>query len=388
MLTDEVINHIEQLIDDAQILIKDQRKDELFHKALEIEKFINLNSLPIDSEYEEKDYYTFNIYPIMNFLDITKDYNYNFREKILNEEEKNLLANNDLSHRKGKCIPQIYNFVHVIFYEQYKLAEFKNIFYPHNNHKFVFDTYQGPGRFDKNIQLTYIHPKYQLEEMFHRLYSPEYYNENISEKINYFIDKWKSIDEEYTSNEVTEYRKINLNNFSLEQKKILEIINDKVIKCFYDTSVPIVITSSRNLNFIEENIKNLSHNYQRLTNSSKAFFDNRAENIIFKINGKTVLKVFPLLDYELIPCLPWDNNKCHIDVMIRLSLNEFITYQILGINEIARIKLKIYMNLKFLRDKLGDKITDIKECKFKGKYYPYHIYLSEQKSLSVLSSKK
>lgn len=386
MASEESFNIIQQIIIDAQEVIKINRDKVIKITAEKIEQFIINNNLPVDPYFEEREFFSFNVYPIFNFLDVVNSYNKFVKESILTEEDFDLLTKGKLDVKEAYCLPYIYNFIHNIFYKKFLLVSFKNIFYPHNNNKFIFETYLHDSRLLLDQKVVCIHPKYILEEALHKRYMIDKQEFDIEAEIDLLIDDWDTVDNDHKNMQVNKYLKITNADYNDLQNKVLKLINQYIIKCFYDKSMPVAITDFKSLNVIKDIFQKNFSNYEVVENSSKSFFDNRANNYIFKIAGKNMLKLFPILDYELIPCLPWNESKTHIDVCIRLAFSEYITYRILGLKEIAEIKLRLYKNFSFRRQQLADKLLPLDKCVFKGCYYPYEIYLKDMQIKSVIAN--
>jgi hypothetical protein len=378
---------MEDLIRDAQVIIRESRQNTIMGPAMILEKFLADYSIPVNPDYEEKDFYTYNVYPIINFIDVINMYNENVKEKI----------------DGSACKPFIYNFIHNIYLGKFELAKFFNIFYPNNNHKFSFDTYTAPARLDKQLKMVYIHPKYLIEEILHKLCLLEYVDdhEDLIAKLDIKFLEWRSMDKLPNERSVS-------NNFNSTQINILSIISTldaPIIRCFYDQYLPIIITDSVGLELIERTIKSTTAAYERRDNSSKSFFDNRIRNTIFRVGDKQVVKVFPLLDYEVVPLITdFANNKnakvkhydtktsmtenkismdCHPNVAIRLAFNEYITYNIVNADDIATSKLSLCLGLM---KHYNITPIEINERLVAGVYHPFDLYIKEERVKSILHS--
>ncbi len=167
--------------------------------------------------------------------------------------------------------------------------------------------------------------------------------------------------------------------------------------------LPILITNDVGLSLIEKSLKSITANYERKDSTSKSFFDNRIKNVIFKIDGKQIVKVFPLLDYEIITInndaivnVRSGNMKhrinrdqmnrsdaifdCHSNFALRLAFNEYITYDIVGNSEVAKVKLMLFT---YLYKKYGIRDMVITESNVVGTYYPFDIYIKELRVKSI-----
>jgi hypothetical protein len=384
---------VEQLIEKAQVVIRESRQNTIYKYALMIEKFLADHRIPVNSEYNEKDFYTYNAYPMTSFIDVTNAYNEEIKPRIVAE-----------SGEDAHCRPFIYNFIHNIYFGKFELAKFFNIFYPNSNHKFGFDTYEDEGRLDKQLRMVYVHPKYLIEEVLHKLCLLEYVSDfaNLVAAKDRLMDKWLSMDKlpNPIINTAASFDPMQINVLSM-----LSTLEAPIIRCFYDRNLPIVITNSLGLDLIEKTIKNITARYERKENTAKSFFDNRIRNTIFRIEDRQILKVFPLLDYEVVPLIQEFTNirsakarysdtkhtmtagkltmDCHPNIAIRLAFNEYITYNIIGAAEVANIKLAICLGL-IAKYGIGEIIPD--ENNVTGLYHPFDIYIKELRVKSIIHS--
>lgn len=382
---------IEKIIVDAQIVIRESRQNTIYKYALMIERFLATHNIPVNPEYDEKDFYTYNAYPVTSFIDVTNAYNNSLRQDISSE-----------SGEDAHCKPFIYNFIHNIYLGKFELAKFFNIFYPNSNHKFTFDTYQDNARLNKQIQMTYVHPKYIIEEILHKLCLLEYVDDHdkLIQSKDRLMEKWISLDHLPNTiiNTSTQFDPMQVNILST-----LSTLDVPLIKCFYDRNLPILITNSLGIDLIERSIKAITANYERKDNSAKSFFDNRIRNVIFRIDNKQILKVFPLLDYEVVPLsrefIPISSAKnrhshtkkimnrgdivmeCHPNIAIRLAFNEYITYNIVGAEDVARVKLAICLGLI---SRYNITKIDIHKDSVEGVYYPFEMYIKELRVKSII----
>lgn len=387
------LDELKTLIDDAQIIIKESRQDTIYKYALEVEKFLSRHNIPVNYYYEEKDFYTYNAYPITSFIDICNAFN--VEVKTLIDETAN-------------CKPFIYNFIHNAFYKRYELYKMFNIFYPSSNQNFSFATFTAPARLNESINIIYVHPKYILEELLHQSCLIENIEklDDIRNKIaSVFADIERIDGKDLLPNINMNDWKL-FNNFSPTQINLLSVLStleSPIIRCYYDRQLPILITNDVGLSLIEKSLKSITANYERKDSTSKSFFDNRIKNVIFKIDGKQIVKVFPLLDYEIITInndaivnVRSGNMKhrinrdqmnrsdaifdCHSNVALRLAFNEYITYDIVGNSEVAKVKLMLFT---YLYKKYGIRDMVITESNVVGTYYPFDIYIKELRVKSI-----
>lgn len=408
------MNHIEQLINDAQTLIKDKRESKIQNYALFIEDFLARYEIPVNPYYDKKDFFRFESFPITNFGHLLTDFNSNEAPKINSELRMQIF---------------IKNFIYNIYHDNYEILTMTNIFYPHVNNLFKFKTYKAPGRLNKDIMLTYVHPKYIYEEILHKISVLENYKDidKLIEQGKFLLEEWDRVEntkvgETLTVKELgTGFNFINMfakgifhkqnelqisidYNFGQNQIAVLKqlfSLDIKLIRCFYDPKLPILICNSADIPRIKEAIFSITPNSKVIFNDPKSFYDNRLKNVIFKIDDKPVLKLFPILNYEIIPikksslslisdaklrASTFNIRKlvidCNINIAIRLAFNEYITYEIVGADIIAEEKLKLYKNLI---DTHGLKNYSLDN--YEGYYYPYLHYLKELRVISILKNK-
>lgn len=388
------MDKLKALIDEAQVVIKESRQDTIYKFVIEVEKFLVNHSIPVDYYYKEKDFYTYNAYPITNFIDVGNAYNAEVRPLI--DENAN-------------CKPFIYNFIHNAYYKRFELFKMFNIFFPNYNQNFSFETFVAPARLNKSLNMVYVHPKYMLEEALHQACLIQNVGklDDIRNNINNIIADWQRI-----SGDDTVIPDINLNewklfnNFDPTQVNLLSVLstlNAPIIRCFYDRQLPIIITNRVGLSLIESSIKGITTNYERKDSTSKSFFDNRIINVIFRVNGKQIVKVFPLLDYEIVTInddaisnvksasMKHRINRdqmnrtdiifdCHTNIALRLAFNEYITYDIVGNKEVAKVKLMLFAHLY---KKYGVLDLNITESNSIGIYYPFEMYIKELQVKSI-----
>lgn len=400
MKTNMNVSILESLISDAQEIIRDSRKTTIYESATKVEKFLSEKQIPVNYYYDEKDFYTYNAYPITNFIDICNAYNIDVKPQI------NTLSDGSQknAHEDAHCKPFIYNFIHNSHYKRFELVKFFNIFFPNTNHKFSFSVFTAPARFNKSISMMYVHPKYILEEVLHQLCLIENVNkfEELKNRFYEILADWERIEGKPAFGE---QKFSHENRFDPTQINILSTISTleiPIVRCFYDRNLPIIITNSVGVNLIEHTISSITANYERKDSTSKSFFDNRIGNTIFRIGGKQIVKVFPLLDYEIVTLsdsavinLPnaklrhqttnfqmKENNiimDCDSIIALRLAYNEYITYDIIGLNEVANNKLLAFASLY---NKFGINNINIKG-KVVGIYYPFEMYIKELRVKSI-----
>lgn len=356
---------IESLIKKSQEIIKDDRKQTIEIAFKVIEKFLSATKIPVNSDYDE--FYKYSAYPIMNFMEFAKT----VKEKLVDDS-----ANFRLMYF-------IYKYIYQVTYNDYQIVTFTNIFWPHDNHKYKYITYEAPARLNEDIMMQYIHPKYSLEEIYRRLYCPEYFGEieELHVKKNQLTQFWKSLGGLPSADSGD----IQL-SFGKYQKMFINAVGKLFVSAHYDERMPIFIGSSTSIEQATTTLKRQFSNLSVIKNSSKSFFDPRTINYMFKIDNMILGKVWQLMDQEVIPILPFDKSKAHISVSIKLALTEHITYEILGFEDIAKEKLKLFGKLlsseKILKKK--GTYTKVSQCKFIGSYYPLDKYLSTVRTDEII----
>lgn len=352
---------ISKLVADSQLIIKDDRKKNIETVFSVLEEFLSTNDIPVNSDYDQINFYQYHAYPMMNF---TK-----FAETIKNELISGTAAL-FLSYF-------IYKYIYHIDCNGYHTVVFTNIFWPHENHKYSYKTYSAPARLNESITLKYIHPKYSLEEIYRRFYCPEYFDDvdQLHVKKNQLVQMWKKLNPDNAP--TTSAEPIQL-NFGKYQQQFADKVSKLFISAHYDETVPIFIGSKSSIEQAKIIVSEQFKHVQVIENSSKSFFDPRTVNYMFKIDNMILGKVWQLLDQEVIPVLPFNKSKSHIAVTIKLALTEHITYEILGFENIAQDKLKLFSKLISSEKSLKKRsmYTKLSECKFVGTYYPLDKYLS------------
>jgi hypothetical protein len=350
---------IEDLVDQSQLIIKDDRKKNIEIVFSVLEEFLSSNDIPVNADYDEINFYQYHAYPMTNFTKFTE---------VIKSELVQTTSILNLSYF-------IYKYIYYVDCNNYHTVVFTNIFWPHENHKYSYKTYEAPARLNTSIKLKYIHPKYSLEEVYRRFYCPEYFNEveELHIKKNQLMQMWKKLNPE----SITSADSIQL-RFGKYQQLFVNKVEKLFISAHYDESMPIFIGSRSSIEQAKVCISESFKNVQVIENSSKSFFDPRTINYMFKIDNMILGKVWQLLDHEVIPVLPFNKSKSHIAVCIKLALTEHITYEILGFDNIAQDKLKLFSKLISSEKSLKKRnmYTKLSECKFVGTYYPLDKYLS------------
>jgi hypothetical protein len=352
---------IDKLVEDSQFIIKDDRKKDIEKVFSMLEEFLSTHAIPVNSDYDEINFYQYHAYPIMNFT--------NFANTIKSEI---------VESTSGVFLSYfIYKYIYYVDYNGYHAIMFTNIFWPHENHKYKYKTYTAPARLNPSIELNYIHPKYSLEEIYRRFYCPEYFDEveELHVKKNQLMQMWKKLNPDNAP--TTSAESIQL-RFGKYQQQFIDKVGKLFVSAHYDETMPIFIGSKSAVDKAKIIMSETFKNVQVLENSSKSFFDPRTINYMFKIDNMILGKVWQILDNEVIPVLPFNKSKSHISVPIKLALTEHITYEILGFDNIAKDKLNLFCKLISSEKSLKKRgmYTKLTECKFVGTYFPLDKYLS------------
>jgi len=318
---------INKLVEDARELVNIDRKKNIEKIFLEIEKFLSEHDIPVNSDYTDSSYWQYNAYPIIQF----RNTSYDIKEKLLPKFEKLFIHF------------YIDNYIYKLNYNNYPIVNFFNVFWPYQNTKYTFATYKDKARVNKHLEMTYVHPKYLLEDLYYKLSLPNWHDDkDLKSKKKQLMTQWKLLDTKLNFEQ-----KIETPNqlFSKMQMMLINKINKRLLTCDYDPTVPIFIGSDDDIEFCKIEAKKLFPNVEIVENSSKSFFDPRVINFVFKVDNYILAKIWRLLDHEIIPKLPFDKKIAHIMVLIRLCLTEHITYEILGINQISDEKFKLFLYL-------------------------------------------
>lgn len=357
---------IAELVKESQTIIKEDREHNIKPAFIEAEQFLAKNKIPVNSDYDEIDFYKYYAYPITNFMNTA-----------------NQLRSDVIELKSGfRLNYYIYKYIYQLQFDGYQIIVFTNIFWPHDNHKYSYLTYEAPARIDETINLQYIHPKYSLEEIYRRLYCPEFFKvlPELHIKKNKLTQSWRHLTPDNAPKDDAEIVK---SHFGKNQTEFYNLVKDVVISAHYDPTVPIFIGTKSD---IEKCKQLMPKGITVIENSSKSFFDPRAINYLFKQDNMILGRIWQLLDQEVIPVI---DRQAHISVLIKLALTEHITYEILGFDKIATDKLALFSRLLSKEKSLKAKslYTKITECDYIGTYYPLDKYLSTLYTNEILEKK-
>ncbi|MAR56865.1 MAG: hypothetical protein CMM93_06755 [Rickettsiales bacterium] len=375
-------NNFDQLVSQAELKIKNDLRKELLNMMLEIEAFLQKYKVPIQEFYNDTTYYTFTACPHKGFPE--------FANIIRNE----LVPSLESKYKKDvfSYRPQVWGYIMVLKYGNHTLLKLMNIFYPTGNHIYSLPTYEGDSRFAaktrytnrasvrahkvnkpepefsiKSRKILYLHPKFMLEELIFRMYSPAHFDEQneTREIIDDMINHWKKID--YTDNVLKPNKK-----FLSSGRELFNKIKDIAYEANNDFATFTCIARKKD----KAEIAKRFQNYKLMFNSPKSLFDSRLSNMIVKSNNRPVLKIWFLLDYELIPLV---DKKAHIYLLLRLIVVDSIIYDIMDVKKIIEMKMGLfnyYLNL-LQQMKKEKRVKPIDQCEFVGTNYPNDVYLSD-----------
>jgi len=388
------MEHIENLIDDAKLVIKKSRQDKLLEISKFIESYLTKLNIPIKETFKEETYYIIIGYPYINYLD---------RARKLNLLILDISENFGIPLDSLKQNYTIYNYITEVKYDQFLLLQLRNPFYPKENKIYTLDTYRSLSRFKSNIfkatkhmndlfdldprmtnvnkiqdkedSVVYIHPKYYLENLHKLLYDPAYEDkESVLTEINVCWKRWIEIDNSFNRKfNIKTDQKLKNMGYAMAYK-----ISDYILLSDYDDSAIICIADYDKKDEIVDILKQDFDISDVVINSAKSLYDPRLVNLVIKVRGNIVMKIWLLLNYELIPYTDGKLKKAHPYVSLRLVLSEYLTYDILDINMVANVKLQKYKDLLIETKKLKDenKLPALNKCKYAGIYYPNDQYLN------------
>ena len=385
---------MESQVEKAAIQIKKNRADQLFKFMSTLCDLISDEGMPIAREYTEDTYYKLVVYPdeYLTGLSIIR--------KLVRDLQNTMEIDNELvSHSVF-----IGDYITYFMYKRITILEVINIYYPIRNDMYRIKTYFDESRFSNTSidqikkskyqkmfltggakhptnhppkksekKIKYIHPQYTTEGILADYCSPEYEDKHeiYKSKIE-ILGIWRKISPEHFSKFGN--RKKFLSKTGL---KMYEKISKLCYPANYDLLIPICVASEENREEIDAILGENFNLGDVKRNLPKTTVDPRYTNYAYFVDGKQCLKIWYILQFELVPVL--HNKKVHIAMLQRLVLSEFITYTILKFDKVAFSKLVIFMNLlKREREMRHKKIyIDIVKCKYVGKSYPVKDYLSE-----------
>lgn len=350
---------IDILIDESKTIIRNDQELHMKDIFTELENFLVKYEIPVKHIFDH--YWKYDVYPIMRFNDI---------QNLIKEE---IIPKYD----KLEIYTYVYKYIFMLNFGQYTIATFTNIFGMNQNTKYTFMTYKAPARLNKNLEMTYVHPKYLLEDVYRKLYMPSNQENAVALNIKKLelMDKWKTLNPGVNFTAGKQHEK----SYGKNQLKLIKKIEQILVSADYDQKIPVYIGSAADIAECEKIASELFPNLEVTKNPSKSFFDPRTVNHIFKNGTHILIKVWELLDHEVIPILPYGKRKkAHISVLLKLSLTEHVTYEILGYNDIAKEKLATFLvNIQNEEESIEKKLyVKILNCKFIGRNYPIDKYVS------------
>lgn len=366
---------MDKLIEESKAIIRADRGEKLEPVFVEIEKFLAENKIPVKHTYEPNNFWRYEAYPIYNFSNLA------------------VMIKTELAARVPgiNLYNYVFKYIFMINFGRYSVVSFTNIFGHSQNTRYTIATYEAPARLNKEITMMYLHPKYALEEVLRKMYMPSN-QENLAmylSKKKDLLAQWDTLNPDANLNQPIEPQEP---VFRKDQLRLINKIEHLVAYANYDPNIPVYIGSASDILRCEEIARSIFPNLEVIKNPSKSFFDPRAANRVFKTNNFIVVKIWELLDHELIPIIPYGKKKkAHISVLLRLALTEHITYEMLGFDDISKDKLEIF---KSLLQKESQMITtktyvNLMKCNYIGRNYPIDKYISNKRSeMSAKQSNK
>jgi hypothetical protein len=352
---------ISELIGQSKILIAADDKNELMGIAIMIEDFIKEENVVSDMSFEDNTFYTQHVYMGHEF--------YSFIDGLKN---KLIPLVKERLNVKLTFVDFIYNYISELKCGNYHVLKIYKIDYNSNfnkNNNLNVSYVMGKSRFTNN-NVKYLHYKYYLEETYRKLYSPEYH------------ESWVELERErkrLLGEMMSELPKMSANKRMVggskkKRSKIYSATEKYCYKSDYDGEIAIAVGTEKNVPPIKAILENMCGKVDLFLQVSKSIFDPRIKAVVFKHKTNTIMKMWIIPDHELIPVI---NRSVHIDVSIRLCLNEYLSSEMLRSESMSRVKLMLFGNMIKKRNKMIiDKIlADPSKCKYIGVYCPMNITL-------------
>jgi len=358
---------IDKLITEAREIIRVDRGEHVKPIFEEVERFLAEHKVPVRSTYESNNFWKYEAYPIHGFSNLATI----IKDELLPNLEGVTLYN------------YVFRYIYRINLDRYSLAVFTNIFGTGQNSKYSFETFEGPGRLNKELTMQYVHPKYILEELLRKMYMPSNYENlgSLIEEKKSLLAEWNRLNPKV--NFEAKMEEVD-GSFKKDQTSLMNKVGKILVAADYDPSIPVYIGSAADIAKCEHIARDMFPELEVTRNASKSFFDPRTINHIFKNRGHILIKIWELLDHEIIPILPYNTTRmvAHISVVLKLALTEHITYDILDFREIANEKLKIFI---FILQKEQDMLAkgiyvSTLNCKYIGRYYPVDKYITNMRA--------
>jgi hypothetical protein len=364
---------ITDLVAQSKILISANHEVDFLEISLLLEKFVIRMGGVVDDRYKDNEFYTQVVFLGNEYYDYIANFKSDYGPMI--ENKLGITA---------QVVEFVANYITEIKHHNCSLLKIVKVNHTSNYNtkdRLRISSVPKLSRFGTET-INAIHPKYHLEDIYRRLYSPSYANDweaieldrvathtewNIDSAIKTLGGKQKNT---RSHNNYSEFVRI--------KQKAYKILAKYVYSTDYDRVVPIGICSSENITKV---IEILSQYYDKLSYTmqpSKSLYDHRINAAVIKSDTKTVIKLWLIVDYELIPVIDeGDRKSAHIDVSLRLCLNEHIAYDMLGLDDIAKGKLTLLRLLLAKRQSLLTRkiMADPSKCEFVGVDCPLNVGL-------------
>jgi hypothetical protein len=341
---------INSLVERSKASISKNRRDDFLKISITIEEFIRKEKLPINKYYEENTFFTQVVYVGFKYYDVKKRIKASLLEEVFQKYGVEL-----------EMYDFVINYITEIKYKNYPLLRIIKVDYesgPATNNKLDIDSIEVKSRFHDE-KIFAVHPKYHLEEIYRKLYSPEYHQEwpELEEERKQIVLDWQV----HGGSERKKRRHM--------KKRVKYILRGLCHFADYDGETLIGVGGVADIQPIKDI---LDREYEGLfikKQRSKSLFDPRIKAVVYRIDKSAVFKLWLLADHELIPVI---KENVHIDVMLRLCLNEYIASDMIGIAAMSAVKLEIFKRLLEKRESLIESkmLADPGSCKYIGEYYP------------------
>jgi hypothetical protein len=355
------MNTITEIIEKSRDIIRVEMKNNYLALALAVEDFLIRERVPVEEDYSDNEPYKYVCYPDTNFLE------------IINKVKSDLIPTlTGISDKEYLFKPFIFKYMMILSVDNKALLQVTNVFYPIANYKFRVQTYLNASRFaDSKNKLHYIHPKYRLDHVLSQFYDPFSNAEAVEEEYYKIYTQWGELD----GNKSVARRDKNNKRMGIRE---YELIKDIAVLCNHDLIYTSCLCREDDIDAIISKI-DPKRKYTVVKNNVKSLYDIRYYNTTFSIGGKTVLKLWPVLQYQLIPVV--SGNRAHINTVIHYALIDYLHYDILGVQKVAFFKnliLNYYINRRAAMVK-NHILTRLDKCEYIGTYYPTELYLKQHR---------
>lgn len=376
---------ITDLVAQSKVLISANHEADFLEISLLLEKFVIRMGGVVDDRYKDNEFYTQVVFLGNEYFDYINAFKSDLGPMI--ENKLGITA---------QVVEFVANYITEIKHHNCSLLKIVKVNHTSNyaNDKLKISSVPKLSRFGTET-INAIHPKYHLEDIYRRLYSPGYAKdwEDIEiDRVNTHTE-W-NIDADRHGTKSSQYdgepsvaskmfggkqgRQNDYSEFIRIKQKTYNVLAEYVYASDYDRVVPIGVCRSEDIAKVMDILGQYYDKLSYTMQPSKSLYDHRISAAVIKSDAKTVLKLWLIIDYELIPVIDeGDRKSVHIDVSLRLCLNEHIAYDMLGLDDIARGKLTLLRLLLTKRQSLITKKTmaDPGKCEFMGTDCPLNVGL-------------